>query len=118
MNKDDLDRCQHHTGVDMLKLWRHPLADVLCLLNVVSRVVRQSGQNCYTTPLCAFVQSHEKLLECRRSDNEGPGLGRRLADLGERLDGVGYHHGIWIADQLLEYLEEAVLQTCRRAEVE
>lgn len=118
MDKHHLDSRQHHAGIDVLELGRHPLADVLRLLDVRGRVVGQRGQDGDPPPLGALRDGHEQLLEHRGRDDEGLGLGCGLVDLGQRLDRVGDDHGVRVADELLQDLEEAVLDAHGRVEVE
>lgn len=108
MNEDGLDGGQDDAGVDVLKLRYNPLANVLGLLLVDRPVVGQGAQDSDASPLCALVESHEELLEGGRGDDECSRLGGRLGDFGQGLDRIGDHHGVRIANQLLQGLEEAV----------
>ena len=118
MDEHHLDSRQHHAGVHVLELRRHPLADVLRLLDVRGRVVGQRGQDGDPAPLRALGDGHEQLLEHHGRHDERLCLGGGLVDLGQCLDRVGDDHGVRVADELLQDLEEAVLDAHARVEVE
>lgn len=118
MDKDHLDSGQDHARVDVLELWNDPLANVLRLLDIEGNIIRKHGQDGDSTPFGAFVHGHEQLLQHGGSDQQRPRLGGRLADFRQRLDRVCDHHGIRVANHLLERLDEAVLDTHCRVQVE
>lgn len=109
VSENNFDSRQDDTRIDVLELRCDTFADVLRLLDIDSRIVGQSGQECNPSPFCAFIQGHEKLLESGRCNDERSRLWCCLVNLGQRLDRVGDNHRVGITNQLLQSLQKAVL---------
>ena len=61
-------------------------------------------------PLRALVERGEHLVEGARAHvQDGAAAGRGLADVGEGCDRIGDHHGVGVAEQILEEVDETVL---------
>lgn len=100
VDHDDLDRSKDDTAVDVLELRYDSLADVFALLVVLGTVASQGVEDGDTTPLRAFVQGNEELVENRGGNVEDSGVisgtgggmvgGRGGVDVGQRSNSVSY----------------------------
>eukprot|EP00964_Phaeocystis_antarctica_P140756 scaffold105646_cov63-Phaeocystis_antarctica.AAC.1 len=106
----DLDGGEHHRRVGVLQPRRHPLDDALGLGGRGGVVEGEGVEDEDLAPLGALVERGEHLLQRRGVDLEDA-LRRlaRLRDLGERGDGVGDHHRVGVAEQVVDHVEEALV---------
>eukprot|EP01137_Pigoraptor_chileana_P028939 Opistho-2@13440 len=101
--EDDGSVCVRQTGA-------HTFADALGLTRVRGDVLRQRVEDEDLTPLCAFVEGGEELVQSRLVDQEDllATRGRRLVDLRERCNRIGNNHGVRVREKVAELVKEAL----------